>query len=295
MREAMFYEPLPDGAVRCLLCPRRCVVAPGSAGFCRVRVNRAGKLFAATPGRPAALQADPIEKKPLHWFLPGSRTFSVGTFGCNLGCRFCQNDSLSRRGYPEGFPEEEAYPPERIVELAKAHRSASIAFTYNEPTVFFEYALDIARAARAAGLATVLVSNGWTDPAAARMLYPWIDAANIDIKGFSEAFYRELCDGTLEPVKRNCVFFRKQCGGHLELTNLVIPGRNDDPAQLEAYLDWVESELGADTPLHFTAYFPAGGYRESPPTPPELLRRIRDRAETRGFTRVRLGNIRNPD
>lgn len=290
MREALFSEPLPGGELRCTLCPRRCRIAPGRTGYCRVRLNREGKLFALTYGRPAALQVDPIEKKPLHFFLPGSRTFSVGTFGCNLGCRFCQNDSLSRSGYPDDFPEQR-FSPDRLVELAKIHHCASIAFTYNEPTVFFEYMLDTARAARAAGLATVLVSNGWTDPDAARMLYPWIDAANIDVKGFSEEFYRDLCGGTLEPVKENCVRFRKEFGGHLELTNLVIPGRNDNPGLIESYLDWVEAELGADTPLHFTAYFPAGGYRESPPTPPALLHRIRARAEERGFTRVRLGNI----
>ncbi len=288
---ARFQEPLTGETVRCTLCPRSCVIAEGKSGFCRVRVNRGGVLFAETWGKPAALQVDPIEKKPLAFFLPGSRTFSIGTFGCNLGCRFCQNDELSRNGYATA-QQHPPVTPEELVELARRYDCPSIASTYNEPTVFFEYLADTAKLARVAGLKTVLVSNGFIAPEAARELYRLIDAANIDVKAFDDSFYRTLCDGTLAPVLTACEIFRNECGGHLELTNLIIPDRNDAPEKIHALLDWVEEKLGRDTPIHFSAYFPAGGYHESPPTPAETLFRIREQAIARGFSRIRLGNLR---
>ena len=176
--------------------------------------------------------------------------------------------------------------------MALSRGCRSISFTYNEPTVFIEYAVEIAKLARQAGLKTILVSNGWINPAPAAALYRLIDAANIDVKGFSEEFYGRLCNATLAPVLRSCEFFRNECGGHLELTNLVIPGQNDSPQMIDALLDWVEEKLGADTPLHFSAYFPCHRYCDSPPTPRETLFSIREHAAERGFTRIRLGNIR---
>lgn len=293
MREAMFYRKAEGGAVFCTLCPRSCRIAPGECGFCGVRRNTDGLLEALSFGFPAAVQIDPIEKKPLAFFLPGSRTFSLGTFGCNLGCVFCQNDELSRGSYPPGFRDREV-TPEEIVEAALRHGCRSVAFTYNEPTVFIEYALETARLAKEANLATVLVSNGWINPEPMRELYPLIDAANIDMKGFSESFYRELCDGTLFPVLRSMEYFHREPGHHLEITNLVIPGRNDSPEMIDAFLDWAEEKLGREVPIHFTAFHPA--YRLfDPPTPPELLRKIRDHARDRGFTRIRLGNIPDPE
>jgi pyruvate formate lyase activating enzyme len=290
-RSALFWERLDSNRVACGLCPQDCRIAPGKTGLCRVRRNVDGMLIADTYGRPAAMHVDPIEKKPLAWYRPGSRTFSIGTYGCNLACRFCQNDELSRHGGER----QRALPfvsPGEIVELARSHGCQSVAFTYNEPTVFIEYALDVARLARQAGLGTVLVSNGTISPIPRAELYPLIDAANIDIKGFTEVFYAELCGSTLAPVLESCRAYKREFGGHLELTNLIIPNRNDAPGMIEALLDWVAAELGADTPLHFSAYHPMGGFTE-PPTPPATVRMAVEMARRHGFTRLKAGNIRS--
>ncbi len=290
MNEAAFYSQLePGGAVRCALCPRRCRIEPGGRGFCRVRENRDGMLIPVNYALPVALQIDPIEKKPLAEFLPGSKTFSLGTFGCNLRCEWCQNSELARGQY-DPARSYQVYPASEIIEAALRHGCRSVAFTYNEPTVFFEYALDVARLAHEAKLATVLVSNGYITPEAMAVLYAHIDAANIDMKGFDAAFYREKTGGELADVLRAAEYLHRT-GKHLELTNLVIPGYNDAPEWLERYLDWVESALNRRVPLHFSAYFPCGGCHQ-PPTPAETLYRIRDRAEARGFTSVYVGNIR---
>lgn len=287
---AKYHIRLSGGAVRCELCPRHCVIAAGGLGWCKVRCNENGELLSLAYGRPAAVAIDPIEKKPLMNFLPGTQTFSLGTFGCNLDCCFCQNSSLSRGVY-NSHSDWRVLAPHEAVSLALANGCESISFTYNEPTVWIEYAAEIARLARAAGLKTVLVTNGFIEPGPARELYPLVDAANIDVKGFSDEFYQSMCGGLLDPVKLACEIFRNETGGHLELTNLLIPGKNDSPELLEAYLDWVEEKLGKDTPLHFNAYFPAYHYRQSPRTPPSLLRAFADRARKRGFLHVRIGNI----
>ena len=287
---AMFATRLADGVAGCGLCPHACRIPPGGVGACHVRRNAGGTLVADTWGRPAALQVDPIEKKPLAWFLPGTRTFSIGTFGCNRACAFCQNNHLSRQG-GELQRALEVVEPEAIVAMAKRTGCRSVAFTYNEPTVFIEDAMDIARLARAAGLATVLVTNGYIGAAARAALYPLIDAANIDVKGFSEGFYASICGGSLAPVLESCRFYRREVGGHLEITNLLIPNRNDSPAMIQALLDWAAVAVGRDTPLHFTAYFPTGGFTE-PPTPEATVRRAETMAKEAGFTRVRVGNLR---
>ncbi len=286
---ARYYQVMPEQAVRCTLCPHFCVIKPGCTGLCRVRMNRAGELFSLVYGHPAALQVDPIEKKPLAFWKSGSRTFSIGTFGCNLSCRFCQNDSLSRSG-SERSREYPFLEPGKIIDLALRNACESIAFTYNEPTVFQEYAVAMAKEARAAGLGTVLVSNGWINPEPRQELYALIDAANIDIKGFSEKFYRDLCGASLDVVLESCRHLRHVSGTHLEVTNLVIPGYNDEDELIIDLLDWIAKELGAETPVHFSAYFPAGGFT-APPTPAATLIHIRDLALQRGFSRVRLGNL----
>ena len=288
---AILQTPAENGAVRCSLCPRRCLIPEGARGFCAVRRNTGGVLYSEAYGHPAAIQNDPIEKKPLYHYMPGSRTFSIGTFGCNLNCLFCQNDFLSRGSY-ESPARQPFYEPAVLADAAVRAGCKSVAFTYNEPGVWAEYVMDIAHEAKKRGLGTVLVSNGYITPEAAAELYPCIDAANIDMKGFSEAFYRSLCGGSLAPVLHACEYFRNVRGGHLELTNLVIPGQNDGQEMIAAFLDWAEEKLGLDTVLHFSAYFPAYKYHESPPTPPETLYRIRDFARGRGFRFVYLGNIR---
>lgn len=289
-KEARFWKRSEEDHVICTLCPRQCRIAPGGTGYCKVRQNVNGKLFSLAYGYPAALQVDPIEKKPLRHYLPGSKVFSVGSFGCNLGCVFCQNDHLSRGTY-NPRSNYTCYAPEMLVELALRHGCRSIAFTYNEPTVWAEYIIDTFQLAKKANLGTVLVSNAFISREAAEALYPLTDAANFDVKGFSEKFYNEMCKASLAPVLENCEYFRS-LGKHLEITNLVIPGRNSDPAMIDALLDWVEDKLGTDTPIHFSAYFPAYIYNESPRTPPEMLYDIRAKAVERYFSRIYLGNIR---
>lgn len=289
-RVAEFQRALPDGSVECLLCPRGCVIADGRCGYCAVRRNDGGILQSLSFGRPVAVQVDPIEKKPLYEFLPGTRTYSIGTFGCNLGCVFCQNSELSRGAYGSGSDCREIEPGELVLDAVR-RGCESIALTYNEPTVFTEYAADIARLAREQGLKTVLVTNGYITPEAAEFLYPHIDAANFDMKGFSEEFYREMCGASLAPVLEAFRIFRR-LGGHAEYTTLIIPGKNDSMELTDAWLDWVEANLDRAVPLHFTAYHPAYRYAESPCTPPSLLYAIRDHAQRRGFSNIYLGNIR---
>lgn len=287
---ARWWIPEGNQCVRCLLCPHQCRIAPEKRGRCGVRENQDGSLFSLVYGYPAALQNDPIEKKPLYHFLPSTRVFSVGTLGCNLRCAFCQNDSLSNQA-PDDRMEMRFFTPDELIDLTLRQNCRSIAFTYNEPTVFAEYAADTAKQAHQAGLKTVWVTNGFISAEAAQELLPDIDAANIDMKGFSETFYRSLCGGSLEAVLNTIRDFHARPGKHLELTNLVIPGENDSPEMIDAWLDWVERELGYEVPLHFSAYHPACRYRNAPPTPPELLRSIGRHAQDRGFRFIHLGNI----
>jgi pyruvate formate lyase activating enzyme len=286
---ARWWTVAPGGFVRCGLCPRACLIPDGGIGYCGVRRNQGGSLFSLSYGHPVSVAIDPIEKKPLRHFLPGTRVLSLGTFGCNLGCVFCQNHTLSRQGYST-TEEWRMVPAQEIVRLTREHGCPSLAFTYNEPTVFAEYALDIANLARQEGLKTVLVSNGMISDEASEELYPLIDAANIDMKGFSEEFYHEMCGGNLAPVL-NSLQRLKRLGVHLEITTLVIPGKNDSEEMTNAWLDWAEENLGPETVLHFSAYFPA--YRcRIPATPASTLYQIRDLCHARGFANVYLGNIR---
>lgn len=288
---ARWWEKEKMSGVRCLLCPRKCLIPDGGCGVCAVRLNRGGELVSQSYGYPVALQIDPIEKKPLRHFLPRSATFSIGTLGCNLKCVFCQNHHLSRGAYQKRLTYR-YFEPAEIAQLAKRHGCASLSFTYNEPTVFGEYVIDAANAAHELGLKTVLVSNAYINLEAAKEIYPLMDAANIDVKGFSEAYYREMCGGTLKPVTDAVEFYRNTVGGHVELTYLVIPGKNDSDKMIDDYLDWVESRLGIETPLHFTAYHPDYQYSESPRTPLELLYKIQNHAlADRNFPNVYLGNI----
>lgn len=288
---AKWWEKEEDSKTRCLLCPRRCLIPDGGAGVCAVRLNRGGELVSQAYGYPVALQIDPIEKKPLRHFLPRTGTFSIGTLGCNLKCVFCQNHHLSRAAYQERLTYR-YFESCQIAELAKRHGCASLSFTYNEPTVFGEYVIDAANAAHEIGLKTVLVSNAYINREAAKEIYPLMDAANIDVKGFSEEYYREMCGGSLKPVTDAVEFYKNEIGGHVELTYLVIPGKNDADQMIDDYLDWVETKLGIDTPLHFTAYHPDYKYSASPRTPLELLYKIQNHALVdRKFPNVYLGNI----
>ncbi len=290
LHPARWWSPVAGRSAACQLCPRGCIVAPGRTGWCGVRQNVDGQLVSLAYGRPVAVQVDPIEKKPLAEYLPGTRTFSVGTYGCNLGCVFCQNHHLSRGTYGEAELARPPVVPDEIVAAARRHGCASVAFTYNEPLVWAEYAVDIARAARAAGLGTVLVSNAYATAEAAADILPWIDAANLDIKGFSEDFYREMADGSLAPVLATAEACHRR-GIHLELTNLVIPGKNDSAVMVDGLIGWVRDVLSPDVPVHFSAYHPDHRYYGSPPTLAATLHRLRDMALAAGLHRIHLGNV----
>jgi pyruvate formate lyase activating enzyme len=289
---ARFWEAGEEKSVLCGLCPRNCKISPGDSGFCKVRYNDQGSLLSLSHGRPIALQVDPIEKKPLAEFMPGTKTFSIGTYGCNLDCSFCQNHHLSRGFYSTSEIHEyrEFSSPKKIVETALESGCASIAFTYNEPIVWIEYMEDIAKLARNANLATVMVSNAYMSKAPAEELLPLIDAANFDMKGFSEKFYKKMTGGMLADVLDTIKLYHS-LDGHLELTNLVIPGENDSPKMINAYLKWVAENLGMSIPLHFSAYYPHHKFRSAPPTPHSTLYRIRESAISAGFTSIHLGNI----
>ena len=289
--KARFWSKSYDGLIICELCPRKCLIAEGSIGFCGVRKNIGGGLFSLVYGYPSLLQVDHIEKKPLAMFMPGTYTFSIGTFGCNLDCCFCQNFHLSKKFPQINLPKAEKINSDYIISKAISSGCRSIAFTYNEPTVWAEYAIDIAKEAKKNQIPVVLVSNGFISEIAMEEFYPLINAANIDMKGYSENFYKSMCNGALRDVL-NAIKYLYDLGRHIELTNLVIPDRNDSLEMIGAFLEWVEKELDKSIPLHFSAFFPTYKYLESYPTPKETLFRIRDYASERGFNNVFLGNIR---
>ncbi len=255
---ARFQTALPERACRCDLCPRHCVIKPGHHGFCRHRENRDGQLYAAQYGRAAAVALDPIEKKPLYHFHPGTAILSVGSVGCNLACRFCQNWHLST-----GVADTQYLAPDRLVAQARTGGSIGVAFTYNEPLIWFEYIFDAAALLKKQGLAVVLVSNGYLEPEPFAEICRWVDAMNIDVKGDDE-FYRQLTGGSLAPVRHNVETAHK-AGVHVEVTNLLVTDANDADAQVGELVDWLAG-ISRRIPLHLSRYFPNHKY-QAPPTP----------------------------
>ncbi|MFH1397435.1 MAG: AmmeMemoRadiSam system radical SAM enzyme [Candidatus Omnitrophota bacterium] len=287
-KEALYYQKLDKKSVQCQLCPRNCVISAGKRGFCGIRENRDGKLYALSYSKPVAIHVDPIEKKPLFHFLPGSRAFSVATAGCNLKCNFCQNWEISQK-----IPEEVNFvymAPEELVRQAAASGARSIAYTYTEPTIFYEYMLDTARRAKLQGLKHVMHSSGYINEEPLKELCLYLDGANIDLKGFSEEFYAKMCQGALEPVLKSLKVL-KNAGVHLEITNLVIPGANDDPELIKKMCLWIKDNLGADTPLHFSRFYPLYKLSSLSPTPLEALERARQIAIDAGLKYVYIGNL----
>lgn len=276
-------------AVTCELCPRACVIPEGAAGDCRVRVNLGGKLRATTYGRPSAVHIDPMEKKPLYHFHPGALIFSLATAGCNLHCLNCQNWQLSQRG---GEEMEQIYraEPAEVVAAAQAERCRSIAYTYSDPIVFYEYVEDTAALARAAGLTNVFVTAAYINREPLRRLCRVLDATNADLKAFDDGFYRRVNGGTLKPVLDALVTFRQE-GVWVEVTNLVIPTLNDDLAMIRRMCRWIAAELGVDTPLHFSRFTPQYRMRNLPPTPTQTLERARNEARDVGLRYVYIGNV----
>ena len=289
LHEAQWWETEPDGRIHCYLCPRHCHIRDGQGGFCFIRVNRGGKLYSLGYGAPAALQIDPIEKKPLNHFLPGTRVFSMGTAGCNMGCFFCQNWDISKSRQDQVNARD--VPPEEVPQLALSYGCDSIAFTYNEPTIWGEYIIDICRAAKAYGLKTVMVSNGYITREAFHDIYDYIDAANIDLKAFTENFYGKTTLTHLQPVLDTLLLLKNETPVWFEITNLMIPTLNDDPEETRRLADWILENLGPDIPLHFTAFHPDFKLRDKPPTPPETLHQARRIALQAGLHYVYEGNI----
>lgn len=287
MKEALFYEKLKGKVVQCRLCPHNCAIKEGMFGNCGVRKNKAGKLFSVVYGKSTSVQVDPIEKKPLFHFFPGASALSIGTVGCNLHCKHCQNWATSQ-AKAGGFPEYEL-PPQRIVEEAINKDCRIIAYTYNEPTIFFEYALETAKLARKNGLKNVMVTNGFINPEPLKEIYKHVDAANVDLKGFNDRFYRKICGVWLEPVLESLKSIKKM-GVWVEVTNLVIPTLNDDMKEIRNMCKWIRDEVGEETPMHFSRFFPMYKLEDIPPTPIDTLNKAKEIAD-KYLDYVYIGNV----
>ena len=282
MREAELYRKMPEGAVSCVLCQRRCYLKDGETGFCHVRKNDGGTLKSLNFGKCVSYAVDPIEKKPFYHFVPGSPVFSFAAPGCNFRCEHCQNWEISQPKIIMG----QEIPPEGLVEMALRSRAEGIAYTYTEPTIFYEYAHETAKLARKQGLYNVFVSNGYMTPDAINEM-GWLDSARIDLKAFDERFYRDICGGAhLEPVLKSIKLLHAKM--HVEIITLLIPTKNDSEEEIRALSKWVR-KLGKDVPLHFTGYYPANRMR-IPPTPVETLGRAREIAMEEGLQYVYTGN-----
>ncbi len=279
-----------SNVVRCNLCPKLCHIKENEVGFCSARINRGGRLLTRFYGRPTSVAVDPIEKKPLFHFLPGTKVLSLGTRGCNLACKFCQNWQISRP-IPVNSTIQQVLDPRQVVSLAQKHNCPSVAFTYNEPTIWAEYVIDVARLCRKNGIKTIMVTNGMIVGQAREELYREIDAANVDLKGFTTAFYSKLVCGSLEAVKSTLKYIVRKTDVWLEITNLLIPTKNDSPAEIEDLCQWITKTLGRDVPLHFSAFFPTWRLTDVPPTPVKTLRQAADIAKKMGISYVYCGNV----
>ncbi|MFQ5683986.1 MAG: AmmeMemoRadiSam system radical SAM enzyme [Candidatus Binatia bacterium] len=289
MKEALWWETQEDGRILCTLCPRYCRVGEGQAGFCYIRKNIDGKLYSLGYGKSAGFAIDPIEKKPLNHFLPGTAILSFGTAGCNLGCRFCQNWSMSKARLDDA--QSLSAGPQEVVELALKHHIPSIAFTYNDPVIWGEFVIDISCLARERGLKSVMVTAGFITPEARPEVYRYIDAANVDLKAFSERFYHKLTFSHLDPVLDTLKWLKNETDIWFEITNLMIPGENDNPEETKQLCDWVLDNLGENVPLHFTAFHPDFKMTDKPRTPASTLRRARRIARSTGIKYCYVGNI----
>ena len=290
MKEALLYQKLDQNQVQCQLCAHFCIIANGKKGLCQVRENCDGTLYTLVYGRTVSAHIDPIEKKPLHHFYPGSRAFSIGTPGCNFRCAWCQNWEISQMPREQHFITGEELSPADIVVAADKSTCQSIAYTYTEPTIFFEYNYDTARLARKAGLANIYVSNGYMSAEMLDLFYPWLDAANIDLKAFRDGTYRKYTGARLQPVLDSLKKL-SVCGIWLEVTTLVIPGVNDNVDELRDIAEFIATELGTDTPWHVSRFFPQYKMEHISPTPPEVLRQAVEIGHKAGLKYVYIGNV----
>lgn len=302
-KEAMFYESLSAGRVKCGLCPYLCIIAPGRAGYCGVRQNIDGKLYTMIYGKVSSVMADPIEKKPLFHFHPGTRALSLGTLGCNMRCIHCQNWQISHVIPVKGVGNGKVYnvieelptqhlSPEEMVRLAKEYDCQGVAWTYNEPTIWFEYTYDGARLAKQNGLYTVYVTNGYITPEALDTIGPYLDAYRVDVKGFTKEFYKNLANiKDFKPVLEAAERAKKKWNMHVEIVTLVIPTWNDDEMQLRGIAKWIKEKLGPETPWHVTRFVPYLELAHLPPTPTETLEEARQIGLDAGLKFVYIGNV----
>jgi pyruvate formate lyase activating enzyme len=290
LRPAKYYQALSNNMVQCLLCPNKCILSEGQRGDCRVRQNIDGQLYSLVYGKVASANLDPIEKKPFFHFLPGSLAYSIATAGCNLQCIFCQNWQIS-----QVFPEDiqaQNLSPAQVVEQALANGAQSIAYTYSEPIVFYEYVLETAKIARQKGLKNVVITAGYINEEPLRELCQYVDAIKIDLKAFRQDFYDKMTGGQLAVILRNLKIIKEE-GVWLEIVNLVIPGENDSPEEIQQMAEWIKENLGEEVPLHFTRFYPMYKLQNLPPTPEETLKKAREIALEIGLKYVYTGNIGN--
>ncbi len=291
-KEAMFWTPLKDEAVQCDLCPHHCVIASQKHGICGVRKNEQGRLYSLIYQACSSIATDPIEKKPLYHFYPGSLVLSLGSVGCTFRCDHCQNYQISM-AHPAELSLRDV-PAERLSKLAVEQGCQGVAWTYNEPTIWHEYTFEAAKLIKKAGLYTVYVTNGYIEEEPLKEIAPYLDAMNIDVKAFDEASYKKVCKARLAPVLQTCERTRK-LGIHLELTYLVIPGMNDDVFEIDRFCQWIVETLGADTPVHFSRFHPDYKMTDVKPTSLATLRRCHSIATESGLRFVYLGNIAHGD
>jgi pyruvate formate lyase activating enzyme len=290
MYKGRWWKPVEGGEkILCELCPRGCVMRDGDRGFCFVRQNVEGEMVLTTYGKSTGFCIDPIEKKPLNHFLPGTSVLSFGTAGCNLGCRFCQNWEISKSREIEALSEEAS--PEQIAEAAAKSGCRSVAFTYNDPVIWAEYAMDTARACHERGLKSVAVTAGYIMPEARREFYSVMDAANVDLKAFTELFYEQISLARLEPILDTLRWLKEETDVWFEITTLLIPTKNDSEEEVARMCDWLINNLGDSVPLHFTAFHPDFRMQDIPPTPPATLARARQQALSAGLKHVYTGNV----
>lgn len=291
LHEAMYWHKEYE-ALRCDLCPHKCLLKDGNTGVCGVRKNVDNKLYTEIYGYVSAMSNDPIEKKPLFHFHPGSWIFSLSSIGCNLRCMYCQNYEISQRIMSRG--ELEYYAPEQVVRMAQGYNSRGIAWTYNEPSIWFEFTLDTSKISKREGMYNVYVTNGYINEDPLREIAPYMDAMNIDVKGFTDEFYKKYLGGTLTPVLET-VILAKKLNIHVELTYLVVPTLNDGKEEIEKYLDWVIDNLGVDVPLHFSRFHPDYKLNYLPPTPIKKMMEIYNLAKERMLRYVYIGNYPSTD
>jgi pyruvate formate lyase activating enzyme len=288
-KEALWWEPTANNKILCTLCPRYCRIGPDQSGFCFIRKNQNGKLITTGYGHPTGFAVDPIEKKPLSHFLPGSTILSFGTAGCNLGCRFCQNWSISKAKLDD--LEALTMSPDQVVKLAQKHLTPSVAYTYNDPTIFGEYVIDISKLAREEGLRSVMVTAGYIDKNARKDVYKYIDAANVDLKAFTDRFYHKLTYSHLADVLDTLIWLKNETDIWIEITTLLIPDENDSEEEIKLMCEWILNNLGEDVPLHFTAFHPDFKLVNKIRTPESTLKMARNIAIEQGIKYCYLGNI----